>query len=252
MVIINCKACGKECEAKRPTRKFCSSKCGQRHAGGRERRVMKCKWCGKPEVVYFKRGWDKKKFCSVKCREEYHSFNDKRSPFFKEDKTKADILKNKDLYVECQICGQFARRRLSTHIKTRHNISWADYKAKYPDAQNECQELRDHLYSLEFYLNRKDDKGVSAKRFKNGWGVIVKHCQKKVGYKCELCGYSKYQDALQGHHKLPIHFGGKNTVENCKILCANCHRHIHNKILAMTSANKIYTIEDIVRTCGKP
>ena len=62
------------------------------------------------------------------------------------------------------------------------------------------------------------------------------------GGKCEICGYSKCIAALDFHHKDPTKkdFGlGKNgltrglekcklEVDKCMLVCANCHREIHN------------------------
>lgn len=58
----------------------------------------------------------------------------------------------------------------------------------------------------------------------------------KFGGKCELCGYSKYLGAMDFHHKhgkkdlIPRSWvkAEKITTEDFSLLCANCHREIHN------------------------
>ena len=66
--------------------------------------------------------------------------------------------------------------------------------------------------------------------------------EKAVAYKggsCEKCGYSRSVAALEFHHRLPSgkDFGLAKTYRNwdvveaeldkCDMLCANCHREIH-------------------------
>lgn len=69
--------------------------------------------------------------------------------------------------------------------------------------------------------------------------------QRLVEYKggcCEICGYNKCMGALDFHHKNPkekdFGIGGvtksfdklKNEVDKCILVCANCHREIHEKM----------------------
>jgi 5-methylcytosine-specific restriction endonuclease McrA len=63
------------------------------------------------------------------------------------------------------------------------------------------------------------------------------------GGKCFLCGYSRCKDALEFHHldsnskEFGVSKDGltrswervKNEIENCVLVCANCHRELHNK-----------------------
>ncbi len=63
-----------------------------------------------------------------------------------------------------------------------------------------------------------------------------------LGGKCKKCGYNKCSAALEFHHKDPSkkEFEIKNAIEKyswkrvipelkkCILLCANCHREIHN------------------------
>lgn len=69
------------------------------------------------------------------------------------------------------------------------------------------------------------------------------------GGKCEICGYNKNITALEFHHKNPDekefqldmrHFSNNSLeklqeeLDKCILVCANCHREIHNKDLIMT------------------
>jgi hypothetical protein len=51
--------------------------------------------------------------------------------------------------------------------------------------------------------------------------------------RCERCGID-FDDDFTGefHHIIPVVFGGDNGIDNCSLLCINCHRiapNIRNK-----------------------
>jgi hypothetical protein len=63
------------------------------------------------------------------------------------------------------------------------------------------------------------------------------------GGKCKICGYSKSKSALEFHHtnpkeKDPNFYNLKNRtfsilkkeIEKCILVCANCHREIHDEL----------------------
>ena len=67
------------------------------------------------------------------------------------------------------------------------------------------------------------------------------------GGKCEICGYNKCISALEFHHLNPNEkdFGigakgytrnietNKKEVDKCILVCANCHREIHENIIKL-------------------
>ena len=71
------------------------------------------------------------------------------------------------------------------------------------------------------------------------------------GGKCQICGYNRYNGALDFHHldennkEFDLSTRGltrsweriKKEVEKCILVCANCHREIHGGIIAASSGN---------------
>ena len=72
------------------------------------------------------------------------------------------------------------------------------------------------------------------------------------GGKCEICGYDKYQGALEFHHLNPEEkdFGisakgytrsfekVKEEIEKCILVCSNCHKEIHAGIIDLENFKK--------------
>lgn len=73
-----------------------------------------------------------------------------------------------------------------------------------------------------------------------------------LGGKCIICGYKKYPEVLEFHHKDPTKksFGlsmrgltrswekTKEEIEKCDLLCANCHRERHVEERKQTNSKK--------------
>lgn len=54
--------------------------------------------------------------------------------------------------------------------------------------------------------------------------TVKKKILERTGNRCEWCGID-FDDDFEGefHHIIPIINGGKNSIENCSLLCPNCH-----------------------------
>ena len=71
-----------------------------------------------------------------------------------------------------------------------------------------------------------------------------------LGGKCIKCGYDKYPEVLEFHHKDPsqkefnVSRKGhcrswervKKEIEKCDLLCANCHREIHVELKKLAAS----------------
>ncbi len=68
------------------------------------------------------------------------------------------------------------------------------------------------------------------------------------GGRCERCGYNRCIDAFEFHHLISAKKGFgisekgytrawskvKEELDKCQLLCANCHRELHEKLAAST------------------
>ena len=88
------------------------------------------------------------------------------------------------------------------------------------------REERDHISLSCGVQDRWRQRKLDAIQYKGG--------------KCQVCGYSKYYGALEFHHRNPeekefawqkMRLVSKDRLtaelDKCDLLCANCHREIH-------------------------
>lgn len=62
---------------------------------------------------------------------------------------------------------------------------------------------------------------------------VKKEVIKRSGNRCERCDID-FDEGTTGefHHIIPVVFGGSNSIDNCSLLCRDCHRiapNIKNK-----------------------
>lgn len=102
-------------------------------------------------------------------------------------------------------------------------------------------------------MNNNNYQNQKIRGLKRKYEYILNH-----GGKCEICGYNKNIAALEFHHKNPEEkefqidlrkFANcdidklNNELNKCIILCANCHREIHNPELSII--NTLDLIKDV-------
>jgi 5-methylcytosine-specific restriction endonuclease McrA len=49
----------------------------------------------------------------------------------------------------------------------------------------------------------------------------------ELGQTCYICGQKK--EFMEIHHKKPLGNGGTNLLDNCVLLCSDCHFRLHKK-----------------------
>lgn len=144
----------------------------------------------------------------------------------------------------CLDCSPFQKHNTRT-IEKKDIITYKTCKI--------CKE--DLPIEKYFFVKRKDRKNgcyspyckecsgkLSAKRLR-------KYKMKLVEYKggcCEICGYNRCYAALELHHTNPqekdpnynsyrnFSFEKKKSeLDKCILVCANCHRELHSKIIEL-------------------
>ena len=57
----------------------------------------------------------------------------------------------------------------------------------------------------------------------------------RFGHKCMVCGY---QTIVEAHHILPLHDGGKTSIDNGVLLCPNHHAEAHAGLFDLIALSK--------------
>ena len=119
---------------------------------------------------------------------------------------------------------------------------------------------------------------MSYENLKKSRKILKERIVYVMGERCAICGYSRCKKALEVHHLDPSQkeFGiaqnanlswekVKNELVKCVLVCANCHREIHDKIIVnpeKTSfidsraievddiVNKMKTSSSFCKNCG--
>lgn len=115
---------------------------------------------------------------------------------------------------------------------------------EYYKAHKEQISNRSRQYYKEHFEEKKE---YDKQRIKEKYLFI---CNYKLSRGCSVCGYNKCASALDFHHKengkeisvsQMIRKKGlkaiKEEIKKCEVLCANCHRELHEKLRNGGSSN---------------
>lgn len=68
-------------------------------------------------------------------------------------------------------------------------------------------------------------RSIRAVARSGDWRVAKHSALERQRFACWRCGKS---DPVHAHHRLPKSQGGKDTPENCLVLCLTCHVYVHD------------------------
>lgn len=113
-------------------------------------------------------------------------------------------------------CGKKSRSIRITCAWCKKEIWRAPCKIKkFMFCSRDCKELAQSIEGGEAFSTMR------PYHYKDGLSAYQKRAKKVYGKKCNRCGYSKNEAALQAHHV--DYDRSNNSIENLEILCANCH-----------------------------
>jgi hypothetical protein len=186
--------------------KYCSHKCYLKGIKAKKN-ILKCDNCGK-EISrpkwYGKSEGLKHTFCSYKCFGEYRKRFPEEFPNYKgiNKSIEIDDERLRDLYV--------SQKKTIRQIADIFNCGYGVI----------------HRTLKEINVPMRNRGDYSTKNSHTYWQRFL---NKKYNHTCQICGWNK--TVCDIHHKVPLVKGGKNTEENLILVCPNCHRLIHKKIL---------------------
>src|SRR5262245_32005572 len=123
-------------------------------------------------------------------------------------------------------------KRMPGPVLTRHHVvrrDGAGYRL-IPDVQQLTPEERDELLRLcdeavENYTGRRGRKLYDHRRIALGdiSGTARYEVLRRAGFRCDLCGISAEERALEVDHILPRRHGGTDDISNLQALCYKCN-----------------------------
>ena len=179
---------------------------------------IKCLNCGK-DVYNFP--CQKRKYCNMKCRNEYWNKINQFKVNFK------DRAKKNGKILSCLECGndfyqtklsnkKFCGRDCYTKYKSAHILK----NNKYPNLIARGK-LRTNIIDWCRLHPGSDTNNIA-------WIMSIS---------CEVCGWDRAKVDI--HHIIQKRHGGSNKPENLIGLCPNCHRLVHQNIIVIGQDKKV-------------
>lgn len=160
--------------------------------------------------------------------------------------------------MNCKKCGDTIPNRVYIDGRS-HNLSKRKYclvcsplgqrQFNKPETEGKvCSRCHNYKLAIEFYIRSEKGKLTSMCRlcFKlhDGKRALKEECVNYKGGECIRCGYSKCLAAFDFHHRDPQEKDVKISdfrkrkftdeikleLDKCDLLCANCHREIHDEL----------------------
>lgn len=212
---------------------FCSRNCQKQFYKDECYITVKCENCGKEKRILkgdYNKSENKKFFCNHSCSAEYN--NKKRA-------------RNSDKILE-----------YNDNKQTKKCFDKEKQLESYNNGEKYIMKECKH-HGLTKYVYVKSEKRYRCVKCRNNAVQKRRYNLKKIlveykGGKCEICGYNKCISALEFHHlnENEKDFGiaekgytrsiskNKEEVDKCVLVCANCHREIHDGIIEISPKNK--------------
>jgi len=145
----------------------------------------------------------------------------------------------------CETCGKELKTKTGKRIQRRKRF-----------CSQKCHDKVKYNYASEIQKTFKSKYGLNK--------YTLRGTQKKLelielfGGKCEKCGYDKNISAFDFHHKNPYEKNFEVKVQNiksktedeilneamkCILLCANCHRELHNPFMDIKHVKRVLELE---------
>lgn len=134
-------------------------------------------------------------------------------------------------------------------LRDNQNLQWKDIENVIGVSSETLRKQYAKVKKGASSVNPNSYPNQKLRGLKRKYEYVIKH-----GGKCEYCGYNENLAALEFHHinpedkefQIDMRAFSNTSLESlekelgkCKLLCANCHRKIHNPELAMDNIENL-------------
>ena len=166
---------------------------------------------------------------------------DKINEFMSDMKQKSDlcgIMKATELWEYYEAVIDWARKLFPNKRSDMNKVEWGILYNKYHENEYDVDVIEKTVAKLYADGDVTTKEGIYEYIFDNSEShlhirqfppEIKTHVYEIQGQKCKDCGQYFALSDLQAHHNVRWIDGGHTTVENCVLLCRNCHGARHRK-----------------------